>query len=229
MMSIPYNYKLMMNYAKILFLFFFLLVPTAGHTGEGNTAKPVSSKTEIQEAEGASQKSNLVDFLSYTTDLSKRFIELESQIDESIILFRFQNDLSEISREINLLSRQVSLISVNMAINYFQLEALKTKAYKLGYHTREVSTPLFKIIDNLSGSSTEWKQKKEALHHWSIIAEDEVSLQLVKEDIITHQKKVDLALELISEKLKPSLAVQKKILKLDIKIHSLILDILIFL
>ena len=144
-----------MKYAKILFLFFFLLVPTAGHTGEGNKAEPASSKTEIQEVEGASQKSNLVDFLSYTTDLSKRFIELESQIDESSTLSSLQNDLSEISSEINLLSRQVSSISVNMAINYNQLEALKTKAYRLGYHTREVSTPLFKIIDNFSRSSTE--------------------------------------------------------------------------
>ena len=79
-------------------------MPTDGRTEEGNTAKPPPSITEIQEAEESNQKNNLVDFLSYITDLSKRFVELESQIDESSISPQFQNDLSEISDQIQLLS-----------------------------------------------------------------------------------------------------------------------------
>jgi DNA repair ATPase RecN len=171
-MSTPYNFKLLMKYAGIFFLFFCLLVPTEGRTEEGNAVKSSSSKTEIQEAEGFRQKNNLVDLLNYITDLSKRFIELESQIDESGILSQFQNDLSEISYEIQLLSRQVSTISVNVEINYHQFEIVETKAYKLGYQIKKVNTQLFEIIDNLSKSNTEWEQKKKALDRWEEIAEE---------------------------------------------------------
>ena len=224
-MSMPYNCKLLMKYAVILFLFFCLLMPTDGRTEEGNTAKPPPSKTEIQEAEESNQKNNLVDFLSYITDLSKRFVELESQIDESSISPQFQNDLSEISDQIQLLSRQAPAISANVEINYDHFEIIKTKVYQLGYQVQKVQNPVLKIIENLSKSNTEWEKRREALDRWVKIADGEVFSQLVKEDIIIHQKKVVLALELISKKMKPALAAQKESFALEIQIHSLTLDI----
>lgn len=155
----PYNCKLLMKYVGLLLLFFFLLIPTTGRTEDGDKAKSSSSKTETQEIEEFRQKNNLLNFLSYITDLSKQFLELESQIEGSIIQSRFENDLSVVSSQMQLLSGQITAISADVEMSYVQFEIIKTKIYKLDHQIKKIKTPLFKIIENLSKTDTEWLQK----------------------------------------------------------------------
>ncbi len=213
-----------MRYAGILFLLLFMLVPLAKGAEEGNGSAVSASKTETPTPEKLPPPKNIVDFLSYVTDLSMRFVELEGQIDAPVILSRFQKEISDISNQMQVLSRQVSAASSDGEINYDQLELIKRKAYKLGYRIERVSTPVLKRIENLSTLNTEWVQKKAVLDTWVKIAKQNLSFQLLQEDIITHQRKVDLALEHILKKLNPALAAHKKSVDLEVKIHSLTLD-----
>lgn len=224
LMPTLYSCKILMKYPRILLLLFLLLMPAPGRTEGANTAKPPPSKKEIQQAEAPTPQNNLVDFLSYITDLSKRFVEFKSQIDESNIPPGFHNDLSEISDQIQLLSREVSAISTNAEINYDHLEIIKTQVYELGYQVEKVNNPVLKIIENLSKSNTEWEKRRQALERWSKIEDGGVT-SFVKENVAMHQKNIGVALELVSEKMTCALAAQKKASDLDIQIHYLILDI----
>lgn len=204
----------------VALLIFILLTPIPGEPKDEGTPAP-----ELPAQTGAGSPKDLVDILSYSLTVSKAFVELTEKIKQIPPPDDLQTYIEKIEHEIKSLGAQLAAIRSAPYTGFAQLEDIKSKSNKIYYNLKSYESQLLKIIETLTKLNNNWTDNQEDLKSLEESVDRSPSLKLAEENISDMQDRVNQALQLISDKLQPFLAAQKKAADLEVNLHAFTINI----
>jgi small-conductance mechanosensitive channel len=211
------------NVCRVLFLVLIVSVLVFSD-GQLAAQEPKVSQPAVAEKEKPPALPGLADLIPLATELSGRLAVLENKIAAGLNVSELEKRFFKITENLEDYSAQLEKLKASGDYRYSQLVQLKTAVEGEAASLGKVSKGLTEEIRRLGDAREQWLTKQKQWQEWqSALLKDE-PLTEVKSTFVQAQATIDKALNLILQKLKPMLAVQKKVGNIQAKIETVSAD-----
>jgi hypothetical protein len=207
-------------FLSLFFCFFFSLTVAVGEEKQEEVKKQGVVPPEKKEG-----KKNLATFIQYETAFSKSLVDLKDQLGELVDPHRYQEEIADISRQVDDFEWQIQMAKTDANMAHEQLAIFDLKLNRKELLLKKIAAPLTVSIQMLSDWEVDWLKKKEELVEWKKAISPGTTFSMVLGNIENLMKTTLGALELIDDKLKPSIETGQKISKLQVRTYALVVDV----
>ncbi len=214
--------------AKNVFRVLFLLVVISVLVfpdGQLAAQEPKASQPATAEKEKPPAIPDLADLIPLATELSGRLAVLTNKIAAGLDVSEIEKSFSKIQENLGNYSAQLKTLEPSEDYRYPKLVQLKTAVEVQADSLKKVSNGLTEEIRKLVNTRQKWLAEQKQWKEWqSALLRDE-PLTEIKSTFAEARKTIDEALNLIVQRLKPMLAVQKKVGNIQAKTKTVDADI----
>jgi small-conductance mechanosensitive channel len=183
--------------------------------------EPKGSQPSVGEKEKPPAIPNLADLIPLATELSGRLAVLEHKTATGLDLSEIEKSYSKIQENLENYSAQLKTLEAMEDYRYAKLAQLETALEAEAVSLKRVSKKLTQEIRTLGGVRQQWLAEQKQWQEWqSALLKDEL-LTEIKATFAQAQKTINKALNLIVDKLKPMLAMQKNIGNIQARINTI--------
>jgi len=212
------------NVLRVLFLMLIISVLVFSG-GQLAAQEPRASQPSVAEKEKPPAMPGLADLIPLAAELSGRLAVLENKIAAELDVIELEKSFSKITVNLEYHSGQLERLKASGDYRYPQLVQLKTAVEGEVASLGKASKGLTEQIRKLGDARQLWLAKQKQWKEWqSALLKDE-PLTEVKSTFAQAEATIDKALNLILQKLKPMLAVQKEVGNIQAKIETVSADI----
>ncbi len=209
---------------RVLFLMLTISVLVFAD-GQLAAQEPKASQPSVAEKEKPPATPDLADLIPLATELSGRLAVLENKIAAGLDISELEKSFSKIAANLDDHSGQLESLKTSEDYRYPQLVQLKSAVEAEAASLVKTSKWLTEEIRRLGVARQKWLVEQKQWKEWqSALLKDE-PLTEIKSTFAQAQATIDQALNLIVQKLKPLLAVQKKVGNIQAKIKTVDADI----
>ncbi len=205
---------------SLFFCFHFSL--TVAEAGEEQEEVKKQGMAPPEEKE---EKKNLATFIQYETTFSKSLVDLKNQLGGVVDPQRYQAQIADISMQIDDLEWQIQMAKTDINMAHEQLAVFDLKLNREELQLKKIAAPLTVSIQMLSDWEVDWLGKKVELVEWEKAISPGTTFSMVLENIENLMHTTLGALELIDNKLKPSIKTGQKISSLQVRTYALVVDV----
>ncbi len=204
------------TYLSLIFVIFLSVgiqpFQAVGLERQKNEKEKITDSTE-------EQKTTFIDIYSWATILPKELIDLQNRLTKEKVLRSVEEELPQLSVEINNLKEETSLAGSSLEMQLPQIVGMQAKTERLRGRVSKINQSVSSSISSLTGTREDWMNKKDQI--LGIKNRNELPFNLGKAQ---HQKlveTVDEALRLTEGYLKQALTLGKETGDLQIILYSI--------
>lgn len=204
----------------------FCVVPVTFAAGEKqNTGQEEAQVTETNEKKEATaeQKSTLIQLYSWATILPKELIDLQTTLEGEKTITAVEEELQTLTDETEKLRWDATIAKTTPDLQLVNVTTLQARAYKITARINRSGQAITSAISALSDKRKDWQSKKDQIAGFK--EKDLLSLALADEQRVKLVETVEVATELIEERLKVALGLGKNIGDLQILLYSIDSDL----
>lgn len=212
------------NVSRLLFLILIISILVFAD-GQLAAQEPKGSQPSVAEKEKPPAIPDLADLIPLATELSGRLAVLENKIAAALDVSEVEKSFSKIQENLENYSAQLKTLEATEDYLYSNLVQLRTAVEAEVVSLGRVSKKLTEEIRKFGDARQQWLAEQKHWKQWqSALLKDE-PLTEIKSTFAQAQKTINNALNLIFQKLKPMLAVQKKVGNIQARINTIIASI----
>ncbi len=174
---------------------------------------------------GSEGEKNLATFIQFETEFSKNLVDLKNRLGEIVDPEKYQEQLVEISRQIDRLKWQIQMAKTDPDMPYEQLSIFDLKLRRKELALKKIAAPLTKSIQLLSRWEVDWSGEKKELGEWQRAISQDTTFAMVRNNIDTLTKATVGALNLIDNALHPAIATGQEVSKLQVRTYALSISV----
>jgi potassium-dependent mechanosensitive channel len=213
-----------MSYLKVFLAYLLyagisagLIIGLSVHTGRCDDEAPKTTVDEFAES-----VPSLADVVYRAGSLGQQLADLKIKIDSLDELQKLNGRLQRAKAQIDLFSKHLGTLNADNLQNYQQLAALKGEVRSESEAVTRSVDALAETIRKVETWRRQWTAEKKLWAQWRSVLGEDLTLQSVSDAFSRSSTDINNALELISLKLEPLLAVQQNAGDIGARFHGLL-------
>jgi len=174
---------------------------------------------EIKETE--QPKKTIPNLITYSTKLSEKLIDLQSQLADIIPSVNVHEEILKIEEALESLNWQAMMLQADSNVSYKQLSKTVALFDYQQDNLNDISDPLNETIKILAEQEEHWNKERDTLITWVETLKNKDTYTLVEDNITELQTSIESAVETIDSRMSESLAALYKVSGLQVKLYNL--------
>ncbi len=205
----------------LVLMFFSSTLSTAAELTKAVTTTPEKHANNSILKEPQQAKITIPNLVTYTTDLSKKLIDLQSRLSKIKSPEKDLDELSSIEKSLQSLKWDAKMQEADTNLSYKQLSDTLLLISQLQGKLESITEPLKNAAQFLEKQQTYWSNQQETLKSWSTTLKKDPSFPGFRSSVKKLQTSIVSALKSINDKMDATMATLHKTSDMQVRLYTL--------